>query len=301
MHTQKRRFLSAMAVLLISQKVPQADEFRRWKDKKGREVEARIVSADLTKVQLETGSGRRYTVNLPGLSEDDRVYVLSGSWMSLERAERLTEEEHAIALTALGHFYVKGKMVEKDQAKGISLLEEAVRQGNWVAASALGEYCREGGGGMTQDLTKAAKYYRIAADAGDHYAQFWVGNFYHMGGPAGGGLPKDDVKALHWWSKAADGGAGYSEANTRVAWCHELGWGGVQPDPVKAREWHRLALDCLKKSLAECHPETPPAARADICSKIARHYRDGKGVDRDDEEAARWKQKAWELDIPNDE
>ena len=55
---------------------------------------------------------------------------------------------------------------------------------------------------MTKDLTKAAEWYRKAAEQGLGSAQYHLGRCYE----GGHGVTKDLTKAAEWYQKAADQG-----------------------------------------------------------------------------------------------
>ena len=57
-----------------------------------------------------------------------------------------------------------------------------------------------------KDLAKAVKLYRVAADAGNRYAQFMLGRCYE----GGIGVPQDKYEAIKWYRKAAAGGFKYA-------------------------------------------------------------------------------------------
>lgn len=59
-----------------------------------------------------------------------------------------------------------------------------------------------GGKGVTKDLTKAAEWYRKAAEQGDADAQYKLGLFYENGY----GVTQDKEQAMQWYKKAAEQG-----------------------------------------------------------------------------------------------
>ena len=60
----------------------------------------------------------------------------------------------------------------------------------------------EDGTGVPQDYSEAVKWYRMAADQGNDWAQYSLGSMYEEGR----GVPEDHSEALKWYQKAADKG-----------------------------------------------------------------------------------------------
>ena len=58
------------------------------------------------------------------------------------------------------------------------------------------------GDGVAKDDAKAAEWYRKAAEQGNAFAQYKLGDMYDKGE----GVAKDAAKAKEWWQKAADQG-----------------------------------------------------------------------------------------------
>ena len=63
--------------------------------------------------------------------------------------------------------------------------------------------------GVAQDYSEAAKWYALAAEGGDPYAQNNLGVFYKYGR----GVPKDLVQAYKWFNLAASGSLEAEEEN----------------------------------------------------------------------------------------
>ena len=59
-------------------------------------------------------------------------------------------------------------------------------------------------------MGEAVRWYRLAAEQGDSFAQVNLGNFYYMGK----GVPQDNLSVLMWWAIA--GAQGVEDANTNV-------------------------------------------------------------------------------------
>ncbi len=94
-----------------------------------------------------------------------------------------------------------GKVVERNMARAVELLQEAAAAGEARAFGELGTLY-DAGQGVVRDLKKAAEYYQRAADAGMMAAQYNIGVMYERGE----GVARDPVKAYYYYSLASDGG-----------------------------------------------------------------------------------------------
>ena len=87
---------------------------------------------------------------------------------------------------------------------------------------------------MLQDYAESAKWYRLAADQGDAYAQYNLGQMYREGR----GVPKDYAEAAKLYRLAAD--QGDVEAQNNLAVMYEEG-NGVLQNNIMAHMWYNLA------------------------------------------------------------
>ena len=98
----------------------------------------------------------------------------------------------------------------------------------------------QNGQGVPQDYKTALKWYTLAAEQGDAYAQYNLGMMYRKGE----GVPKDSVYAYMWWNIAAAGGDKFaSESRDSVA--KEM----TASQIAKAEE---LARECVRKKYKGC-------------------------------------------------
>ena len=130
----------------------------------------------------------------------------------------------------------------------------------------------EKGRGVPQDDAEAVKWYRLAAEQGNAYAQINLGAMYRQrpgraagrrgGGevvPVGGragmprrstisavmydegrGVPQDDAEAVKWYRLAAEQGNAAAQYNLGVM--YDKGE-GVPQDDAEAVKWYRLAAE----------------------------------------------------------
>jgi TPR repeat protein len=97
----------------------------------------------------------------------------------------------------LGLFYMRGLGVPQDKAEAARRFKAAVAAGYVQGGNDLGMFYMDAG-----DAPRACEEFRRAADAGYPRGQYNLGLCYARGS----GLAKNDVEAHRWWRKAADGG-----------------------------------------------------------------------------------------------
>jgi TPR repeat protein len=102
----------------------------------------------------------------------------------------------------------------KTQARGASpvernpvAMEKAARAGDAESAYELGKVYEYGLLGATQDESRAAQWYRTAAEMGHRGAQFEASIAYYKGQ----GVARDKVEAAKWWTIAMANGASVPE------------------------------------------------------------------------------------------
>jgi putative tryptophan/tyrosine transport system substrate-binding protein len=95
-----------------------------------------------------------------------------------------------------------------------------------------------GRGGLPQSDEEAARYYRLAADQGNAFAQSNLGFLYEKGR---GGLPSDDAEAARLYRLAA--GQGVPFAQNKLATLYEGARGGLPKNIGEAIRLYRLAAE----------------------------------------------------------
>ena len=120
----------------------------------------------------------------------------------------------------LGVSYANGLRVPKDDVEATRWFRMAAEQGNMFAQNVLGtHYAR--GIGVSED------------DAG---AQSALGVMYANGE----GVPEDDAEAVQWYLLAAEQGLALAQLNLGV---HYTSGEGIPQDDVEATRWFRLAAE----------------------------------------------------------
>jgi len=191
--------------------------------------------------------------------------------------------------------------------------------------------------GVTINLVKAAKWFRMSASQGHARAQNALGEAYAYGY----GVPQNPAEAVKWWRKAAEQGTPKAQYNLGRAYAR--GYGGLPKDPAEAENWYRKSAyfpalkalyaskDMAKyrqaaeqgdaiaqfklgdayariKDLTQDPAETAEAAKwyrkaadqgdANAQNALGNAYAYGWGVTKDSVEAVKWWRKAAEQDDP---
>ena len=169
------------------------------------------------------------------------------------------------ASTKLGLMYLKGDSVSKDDAKGMSFLQEAAVNGNVEAQ----QYLKESAKKTDWERVSKIQWVLAAAEQGDVEAQARLGVLYSSS-------PQLNYQeALAWYKKAA------SQGNTRAM--VDLGdmykrGEGVLANIQEAFNWYSKAAEM---------------GNGDAMSKIGWMYYKGEGTKTDLIEAFSWFKKAW--------
>jgi hypothetical protein len=130
---------------------------------------------------------------------------------------------------------------------------------------------------VTNDTAAAAKGYAEAARDGDSLSQFRLAHLYLLGR----GVEKSDPEALRWMTASAEGG--YEGAQQVLATWYFRGTHGLQQDPATGLAW-------MHKAAAQGSPDAMYALG--VC------YANGKGTERDVEQALRWFHEAKNKGMP---
>ena len=106
----------------------------------------------------------------------------------MSEAFRLFKEEaeqgHAEAQLALGRYYIKGELVEKDEAEAVEWFKKAAEQGNPLAQFFLSHHLRMGIG-VDKNEQEANKWVRESAKQGCDYAIEIVEHLESIGAKSG--------------------------------------------------------------------------------------------------------------------
>jgi tetratricopeptide (TPR) repeat protein len=118
------------------------------------------------------------------------------------RYYKLAKNKNYIAADInLGAAYYRGRGVDQDYVKAMSLLKKAFYAGAKRAGSLIGlMYVK--GRGVNKDYGEAASWWHKAAKAGSESSQYGLGMLYGKGW----GVEKDRDRAIYWLQKSANQG-----------------------------------------------------------------------------------------------
>ena len=137
----------------------------------------------------------------------------------------------------LGVSYANGLRVPKDDVEATRWFRMAAEQGNMFAQNALGAHYAAGIG-VSEDDAEAVQWWLLAAEQGLALAEFNLGLKYSTGE----GVPLDEVEAARWFRLAAEQGhLGAQEFLGAKYWVGS----GVPQDYVQAHMWLHLAASRL--------------------------------------------------------
>jgi TPR repeat protein len=131
-------------------------------------------------------------------------------------------------------FYIEGKGIDKDPARGYALLEKAAESGNPAANFRLAVRSLSG---EKPDLLVGYKYLLAAAAGNLVEAQNELGLLYLSGKLAGA----DSAAGVAWLTRAAQGG--YAQAQNNLATLYERGAAGLTQNIENAGQLYSLAAN----------------------------------------------------------
>ena len=171
---------------------------------------------------------------------------------AIEWYEKAAAADSAYAAETLAQLYRTGKMenngqalVETDDEKALEYLEKAyqLNPGSRFAQVWLGWYYAGNSDVLAADDAKALMFFQMAAEQGEHFAMYQLGEMYE-----GGRAVKQDMQqALAWYEKAAQ--SGQINASEKLAELYhkgktdENGQVLVEKDDEKALEYLEKAYE----------------------------------------------------------
>ena len=216
-----------------------------------------------------------------GVEQD---YEKSRQWY-----EKAAAAGNGTAQFNLATAYAEGLGVKADLARAKALYEQAAEAGEADAQFNLALLYLQGRG-VKQDYDQARRWFQRAAEAGNPRAQSNLGVFY----ADGLGVKPDYAEARRWWEQAAAQGDG--DAQNNLARLHERGRGAAKD--AARNTTARLAeaqAAYERKEYDQARALWQPLAEAgngEAQYQLARLYRRGQGVNRDEGEGRRWLERA---------
>jgi len=173
-----------------------------------------------------------------------------------EWLEPIAENGHAKAQHEMAMLYSDGLGVKKNWAIAEKWYRLAADQGDSFAEENLGRaYFTRGKSGKV-DYKIAAKYFHRSAKKGLVLSQYFLGTMYLEGQ----GVPQNNEKAFKWMKEAANNGL--AVAQNHLGWMYGKGKGVILND--------RLAVYWFQRAAAQGDKEAK--------ANLARRYMEGKGV-----------------------
>ena len=113
----------------------------------------------------------------------------------------LVDSGNAEALYVMGRLILEGKGVKKNNTRAAEFFRLAAEKGD---VSAMNSWATSlvTGDGVPRNYHEAARWFRKAADQGLAMAQYNLGYLYAYGK----GVPKDEAAAIDWYTRAANQG-----------------------------------------------------------------------------------------------
>lgn len=217
---------------------------------------------------------------------------------------RAAEQGFAKAQFNIAGSYWMGRGVDKNPTEAESWCRKAAEQGYVDAQYELtARYWK--GIGVEKNQNEAVKWCHKAAELGLAEAQFDLAGGYMNGN----GVEKDPAEGMRWLRKAAE--QGYSKAQYLLGYCCLFGE-GIEPDLDEAESWYlksakqgNMDAEFALADFYHRYDATPNLTNAVFWyRKAAEHghvkaqyllgncYRDGDGVEVDNDEALKWYKKA---------
>ncbi|MFR5657561.1 MAG: tetratricopeptide repeat protein [Butyricimonas faecihominis] len=230
--------------------------------------------------------GNDGVLNRLGYMYSEGVGVDANASEAVKWFRKSAEQGYMIGQYNMGLMYELGRGIGKDVNEAIRWYRKAADQGYQNAKDKLAKLSDAGTTLSKTEIKyyvdKADKYYKeknfqealknylIAANAGDDYAQNWVGWMYKNAE----GVEQNYMESYKWNMKSAENGNGYA-MNSLGIMC-ENGQ-GVEVNLPKAVEWYRKAAN-VGNSNGEYN--------------LGRMYQDGRGVTKNIVLAKQWYEKA---------
>ena len=215
-----------------------------------------------------------------------------------KRAVDESNNDDAIAIENLAHYYLNGIGTAPNPYKAIELYEQAANLGNNSALVNLGRIFRLGDG-VPKDFDKAIDYFSKAAGSGNGEAMNQLGLMYSNGE----GVSQDLNTAFQFFSKAAE--AGNTDGISNLGICYL--WGdGVAEDVKTAEYWIEKAAEngdyfgllvyanwiySQNKNdyrLIDMYERTANAGYGEAAYRLSVMYRKGYSTGRDNKAARYW-------------
>lgn len=199
-------------------------------------------------------------------SRKDKNHENSGT--SRDEAEKSEGPESAEEQYQIGLALDRCQDVDVSLKDPASWYLKAAEQGHADAQYRLGWKYALGEGGVEYDSDEAVKWWLMAARQGHTGAQCQLASSYLEGE----GVEKNVKEAVRWYRKASE--LGDTDADKELADMYRYGR-GVEKNPAEAVKWYRKALDAMTEKR-----EFSPNNEKEVQTGLADMYMDGAGVEK---------------------
>lgn len=287
---------ASQGIQLITQAAEQGDDYamvvlgRAYREGNGVQRDLQEAKRWLTRAQ-EAGHES---------AADALTYVQRdlGAEGNIDALIAAAEDGHPSAMASLGHAYLEGEGVERDQKQAEKWLEQAYQAGHAGAGASLGRmYIDQGdskrgidylktavsrghagarndlgeayltGRHAEQDVERGLELLNAAAESGNPHAAYVLGNAYQHGK----GVGKDAERAERWYQQSSDAGAVYARAELGIAFMR--GEGAIDQNVQRGYE---LLLDAAKQGHSGAQ------------ASLGREYMSGSNIEKDPDSGARY-------------
>jgi TPR repeat protein/S1-C subfamily serine protease len=183
-----------------------------------------------------------------------------------DRLRSDAEKGDALAQSTLGEALLLGKLgLAKDPSKAARWYRKAADQ-KYPAAELMLGLCYGDGSGVKRDQAEAVKWIRKAADQKLPRAQYEIGMRYFNGK----GIAVNKAEAVEWITRAAN--QGFAPAECDLGICYAKGF-LVERSEDEAVNWYRKSAE---------------SGYAKAQAALGNAYANGEGIPKDGVEAMRW-------------
>ena len=174
----------------------------------------------------------------------------AGDTHAQEKLEEITEQVSTQRAAEAGDAFAQYKLAgyhlvrggDENDAEAVKWFRLAAEQGNAFAQGMLG-YMYADGSGVAQDHAEADKWYRRAVEGYRPMAEAGDADAQASLGEMyykGRGVAQDDAEAVKWYRLAAEAGNAFAQNNLGDMYANGV---GVEPDYILAYMWKDLAAD----------------------------------------------------------
>lgn len=227
-------------------------------------VSSQLQSYMIQPLRLVSESGNAIAQNRLGLCYQEGKGVSKNTEEAARWYRMAADQGLVVAQSNLGFLYYENEYY----AEAVPWLRKAAEQGDSSAQFWLAT-CYENGYGVSKNIDEAGRWFWMAANQDDIYAQTNLGRLYYQ--------HKEYSEAVFWFRKAAE--SGNASAQNWLGICYGNGR-GVREDNAEAVKWFRMAAN---------------QGQINALYNLGDSYFCSLGVSQDYTEAVKWYRKAADL------